>query len=98
MQIWNIAPNNVENFQAKAVSKAETSNVNSSGISFAESIREVARSANMSVTSGSMAAGLNFKTQKEENLSRPFSFLEAEEEIIENSLAKIHKLLQELSE
>jgi len=78
-------------------SNKSTANLNNyTGPSFGESMREIARSANMQIANGHTASLLQFSKQKEE-FDEPFSFLKAEEEIAEEYVGRIRKLLGKLN-
>jgi len=67
-----------------------------SGTSFNSSFLEVAKSARMQVASGNHAASLNLNNNKEEGLEELFSYVKAEDELAEDYLKKLNKLLKDL--
>ncbi len=85
ISILNIKPEN-------KAAKAE----NYTGQSFNASFLEVARSARMQTASGNNAASLNLNNSKEEGLEELFSFVKAEDELAEDYLKKLNKLLNDL--
>ncbi|MDD5382123.1 MAG: hypothetical protein PHH60_00485 [Candidatus Margulisbacteria bacterium] len=96
MNIWGVMPNlNNDVSGVKSSSKA-TTNANYNGPSFAESISDIARSANMQVAGGNNSNALQFNRRKEELVEEPFDFEEAEEEILDQHLARIRKMLKDL--
>lgn len=99
MSIWGIMPNmNVsEAANVKSTHKSVSNGLhNYNGPSFSESMSSVARSANMQIAHGSDAAALQLSRRKEETDEKLFSFLETEEEILEDSIGRIAKLLKDL--
>ncbi len=98
MSVWGVMPNINANEAAsvKSAHKSVSSTQNNSGPSFTESISNVARSANMQIAHGNDAASLHFTRKKEECFDEPFSFLEAEEEMLEDSVDRITQLLNDL--
>lgn len=97
MNINGINPNIGEIFGLKPADKANPTQNNSyNGASFASSLLDVAKQANIQVAGGNQAAASGLKKEKEETVSKLFSFIEAEEEQMEESLARIHKMLKEL--
>lgn len=95
MNIWGVVPNHNE-INVKSANKSANSLHNYDGPSFAESMAGVAKAARMQVAGESNAASLAFTRNKEELHDEPFSFLETEEEILEQSIAKIKKLFDQL--
>jgi hypothetical protein len=63
---------------------------------FRSAMFEAARSANIQVATGNQAGLAQFKPQREEQLEELFSFTEAEEELRDESLARIKHLLDSL--
>lgn len=96
MNIWGVMPNFSDAMNVKSADKSTNSPTNYKGPSFAESMRGVAQSANLQVADGNSSAMLNLNRSKEEKLEKLFSFTETEEEILDESLAKIKKLLKDL--
>ncbi|MEA3493219.1 MAG: hypothetical protein U9R38_02405 [Candidatus Margulisiibacteriota bacterium] len=96
MNIGSILPYNNE-INVKSTAKSVNSVQNTNGANFAESIAGVAKAAKMQIAKESNAASLAFTRNKEELHSDPFSFLEAEEEIIEESIGKIKQLFDNLN-
>ena len=97
MNIWGVLPNIGEISGAKSPNKATGNNMaNYKGPSFAESMKDIARSANMQISNGSTAGSLQFNRKKEELVDEPFSFTEAEKEMAEEYVDRINKLLKEL--
>jgi len=79
--------------KVKSSEKSAGSITDYHGPSFAESFRTVAQSANLQVADGNASAMLNLNRSKEEKLEKLFSFTESEEENLDESLARIKKLL-----
>ena len=96
MNILSIIPNMGEGMKIRSADKSVNNLDNYQGPSFAESFRTVAQSANLQVADGNASAMLNLNRSKEEKLEKLFSFTESEEEILDESLARIKKLLGEL--
>ena|SRR3989344_941101 len=96
MNIFGINPNSAE--IGNVSHKPATSTNNHAGPSFAESFRDIARSANIQIAGGNNAASLQLTRRKEESLEELFSYTKAEEELAENYLAKIKKLLKEFTD
>lgn len=96
MNIWGVMPNVGEVINVKSADKSTNNLSNYKGPSFIESMRSVAQSANLQVADGSSSAMLNFNRSKEEKLEKLFSFTETEEEILDESLSRIKKLLKDL--
>ena len=95
MNICGPAPNLSEVFSPKLTDKsADLSHYH--GPSFAESIYQIARAAGIYVADGSSAANLSLRRDKSEKLDKLFSFTESEEEMLEDSLARIMQVLGEL--
>ncbi|MBU0672805.1 MAG: hypothetical protein KJ732_07255 [Candidatus Margulisbacteria bacterium] len=94
MNIWGVMPNNNEAINVKSANKS-TTNINYKGPSFAQSISEVARSVNIQVAQGATASELQFTRQKE-GLDKPFKFEDAEEEMLDDYIGRIKKMLGEL--
>ena len=90
-------PNFSDAMSVKSTDKSTNSLSNYKGPSFAESMRGVAQSANLQVANGNSAASLNLNRQKEESIEKLFSFTDTEEEILDESLARIKKLLKKLA-
>ncbi len=96
MNIWGVNPNiNSEAIGVKPAAKSP-SNANYVGPSFAQSISEVARSANIQVAEGATNSALQFNRRKEEPAEKPFDFENAEEEVLEQYLSRIQKMLKDL--
>ncbi len=95
MSIWGVLPNHSE-INVKSTAKSANSLHNYNGPSFSESMMDVARAAKMQIAGENGAASLAFSRNKEEEFDKPFSFLEAEEEILEDSIARIKKLFDQL--
>jgi hypothetical protein len=93
MNIYGINPN--ANIEAKPAIKP-AANVNYTGPSFAQSISEVARSANIQVAEGATNSALQFNRHKEELQEKPYNFKEEEEELLEEYLARVQKMLKDL--
>jgi hypothetical protein len=86
-----------EMFGVKPTEKGSSSQNNSyTGPSFAENLSEIAKSAGIRVGSGNNAAAAGLQKQKEEKIEKLFSFGEAEEEQLDESLTRIAKLLKKL--
>jgi hypothetical protein len=96
MNIWGILPNQAEIAGVRSANKSTTNLNNYAGPSFSESIKELAQSANMQIANGATAGELQFARQKE-GFDEPFSFKEAEEELAEEYIARIQKLLKDLN-
>jgi hypothetical protein len=96
MSIWGVMPNINEAVNTKAGNKTSVNLNNYNGPSFVESISDVAKAANIHVASGQTAASLAFTRQKEV-YDKPFSFEEAEEEMLEDHLTRIQELFEDLS-
>ncbi|MFH1684201.1 MAG: hypothetical protein ABIA67_04895 [Candidatus Margulisiibacteriota bacterium] len=95
MNIWGVMPNiNNEAINVKSANKS-TTNINYKGPSFAQSISEIARSANIQIAQGATASELSFNRQKEET-GKPFKFDEAEEEMLDDYIGRIKKMMDEL--
>jgi hypothetical protein len=93
MNIWGITPNTqIEN---KGTNRSVTTGAESSGAAFSQSMGEVVRAAQIEVAGGASSAGLDFWRCKEEKESK-FSFSNAEEELMEEYLIRIRKLLKQL--
>lgn len=97
MNILGIVPNSGELSNVKPGSKQNSGLLDYKGPSFAENMHEVARSANIQVASGNMAASLAFTRQKED-FNEPFSFVEAEEDLYRECMEKIQELMDRLRE
>ena len=69
---------------------------NYTGPSFNSSLLEVAKSARMQIASGNQSASLNLNNNKEEGVDELFSFVKAEEELADEYIQKLNKLLKEL--
>jgi glutaredoxin 2 len=96
MNIYSVNPNiSSEALSVKSTAKAPT-DANYTGPSFAQSISEVARSANLQVAEGATNSALQFNRRKEEAADKPFDREQAEEEILEQYLTRIQKMLKEL--
>jgi hypothetical protein len=96
MNISGILPNLGEVMNVKSADKSVNNLDNYHGPSFVESFRSVVQSANLQVADGNASAMLNLNRSKEEKLEKLFSFTESEEEILDESLVRIKKLLSEL--
>ena len=95
MNIEGINPNaNIEAFNVKSAAKS-TADINTNGPSFAQSISEVARQADLQVAQGATAANLQF-TLKKESFDPLFSFQEAEKEFLQEQIERINKLINDL--
>jgi hypothetical protein len=94
MSIYGINPNNSESQNIKSAVK--NSNANYSGPSFAQSISEVARSANLTVAEGATNSALQFNRRKETLIDEPYNFEQEEEEILEEYLKRIQKMMKDL--
>ena len=95
MNIYGAMPNiNSDAMNVKSANKS-VNNVNHNGPSFAQSMGDIARSANITVAHGATASELQFKRQKEE-FDKPFNFEDVEEEILENYMTRIKKMMDEL--
>jgi hypothetical protein len=93
MNIQGVTPNfNNEPVNQKSVQKSTT---NPAGPSFSQNFADVARQANVTIANGSTANQAQLSRQKED-FDPLFSFCDAEEELLEESMAKITKLLDEL--
>ncbi len=95
MNIWGVMPNiNSDAMNVRSANKS-VNNVNHNGPSFAQSIGEIARSANMSVAQGATASELQFRRQKEA-FDKPFDFEDVEEEILEDYISRIKNMMDDL--
>ena len=79
----------------KAAKASKSTSNNFSEVSFKNALVDVARSANMTVASGATTSQLNLTRQKEE-YDKPFNFEDAEEELIEDYMGRIQKMMDEL--
>ena len=96
MSISGVSPNIGEMLTVRPADRSAAKSNDYQGPSFAESLKGVAQSANIQVADGSAAAALNLRRGKEEKLEKLFSFSESEEELIDESLARIEKLLAQV--
>jgi len=97
MNIWGVLPNYSEAAGIKpGSSKAQAGQEQQGGPSFAQSFGQVARSVNMQIAHGGDAGCLQFNRKKEELPEDPFSFVEAQEEIVEDHISRIKQLLKDL--
>jgi hypothetical protein len=97
MNIYGITPYNIDNNNvSKSADKSSNQLANYTGPSFTDKISDIAKQAALGIAGGNQAAGLALKRQKEEKSTELFSFSEAEQEQLDESLAKIGKLLQDL--
>jgi len=95
MNIWGIMPNtSAEVTQVKSANKSTTT-VNQNGFSFSESLGQIARSANMQIAHGATASELQFM-RKKEGFDKPFNPEDVEEEMLENYMTRIKKMMDEL--
>lgn len=95
MNIFGVMPNIVKDLKVQSAQRSDNSNINT-GPSFTESFMSVAQAANIQVANGNGSSALNLNRQKEDQLEKLFSFSETEEEILDESLAKIKKMLGNL--
>lgn len=92
----SINPNIGEIFTSRPTEKPSASSTNNyGGASFAESLKKLADGGLAEVSAENNAAALNLKRQKEE-FDKLFSFTQAEEEIAQEYVAHIKKLLNQL--
>ena len=96
MSIWGVTPNFSEMMNVRSTEKPGPDLSNYKGPSFAQSLRGVAQSANLQVADGNAAATMNLRHNREEKLEKIFSFTEAEEDNLEESLARIKQLFEKL--
>ena len=97
MNVHGVLPNPGEIANVKSANRSTTSvNHNYIGPNFGESLREIAKSAKMTIANGSTAASLQMARQKEESLEELFSFSEAEKEQADEYMFRIQKLLNQL--
>lgn len=95
MNIFGAIPNYTEVSNVKSTNKSTTNGNNYTGPSFGESIREIAKSAKMEVVNGSAASSLQLTRQKE-GFDKPFDFKKAEEELAEDYVGKLQKMMEKM--
>lgn len=88
--------NNNDIAGVKSSNKINASSNDSKGPNFAESLRDIARAARVEVAKGNNAAYLSLTRQKEE-FDEPFDFEEAGEELLEDYITRIKKMLNRFS-
>ena len=91
----SINPNIGEIFNSRPADKPLSGTNNYSGPSFAENLKKLATGGLPEVNPENNAASLDLKRQKEE-FDKLFSFTDAEEEIAQEYIAHINKLLNQL--
>ena len=96
MHISGAMPNISDMMGVRSTDRSTNATTDYKGPSFAESFRGVAQSANIQVADGNSAAAMNLQHNREEKLEKLFSFTEAEEEAMDESLARIKKMLAAL--
>lgn len=95
MNIWGVVPNpNTDAVNVKSASKS-TTNINYKGPSFAQSMGEIAKSAQIQVAHGATASELEFKKEKGV-LEKPFDFEDAEEDLIDDYISRIKRMMEDL--
>ncbi|MBN2058433.1 MAG: hypothetical protein JW782_06540 [Candidatus Saganbacteria bacterium] len=85
---------NIELLNVKPAARS-AADINYNGPSFAQSLGEIARSANIQVAQGATASELQFLRQKE-GFDKPFDFEDAEEEMLDNYISRIKKMVEEM--
>jgi hypothetical protein len=95
MMNLGINPNISEIFTNRPAEKTSTGTNNYNGASFVESLKELTAGQLPQVAADSNAASLNLKRQKED-FDKLFSFTQAEEEIAQEYITHINKLLNQL--
>ena len=95
--IWGILPglNNNDVAGIKSTNKTNASSNDYKGPNFAESLRDIAKAANVEVAKGYNAANLSLTRQKEMQ-DKPFDFEEAGEELLEDYITRIKKMLKDM--
>jgi len=88
--------NNNEALNVKSTQKSTINQNNYNGLSFSESLMEIGKAANMQVSSRASAAALDMTRQKEEEI-KPYNFLEEEEEMLDERIGKIEKMMQDFA-
>jgi len=94
MNISGINPANNELANIKS-NNQQNSLTNNQGQNFMASLDEVRRSANLEISNGNAAGSLSFYRRKEEHVE-PFSFQDLEEELIDDHIARIQKMIKDL--
>ena len=95
MSIIGINPNIAEVNGVKPASKATQSLTNYTGPSFMESINSVAKAAQIHTAHGAGASALEIKKQKGVH-DEPYDFKDAEQEMLDDHIARITELLKDL--
>jgi len=95
--IWGILPGLTNNDVSgvKSSNKTNDSSNNYKGPNFVESLRDIAKAANIEVAKGYNAANLSLTRQKEMQ-DEPFNFEEAGEELLEDYITRIKKMLKDM--
>ena len=96
MNFLPIQPIANEALNVKSTQKSTTNQNNYHGPSFSESFKELGKAVNLEVSSRASAAALDMTRQKEEEI-KPYNFLEEEEEMLDERIGKIEKMMQDLS-
>ena len=85
-----------QSFQVANTTKASKStSSNFSDVNFKSALVDIARSVNITVANGASASQLELSRQKEQQ-DKPFSFEDAEEDLVSDYLGRIQKMMDEL--